>query len=354
MTSLFKSCQKTTGRELKAQCFRIEARSRSDWTPDFKSTGRGQPIVTRWWSDAGVCGLLHAETEVTVIYSRNKVEAATKQTIYAEGSLQVNIPCSLRKIGACKGGPLGEVPCTIASLWQSSLSMSLSQPVVSLPFQVVSLWQALLSLTLWRPLGAMPLQVASLWQALPSLSLSQPLGQVPFKIAVLWKASGSLTLWRPLGTVPFLDASLWKASLSQGLWQPLGAMPFGIAVLCKASRSLTLWPPLGTVPFLDASLWKASLSQCPWRPLGAMPFGIAVLCKASLSLRLWGTMSSWPLAVICMQEYSMFDSVCFLQPPGTSFSSLNRLRQCGLSDQLCIISGLARRSAGPFLPFAES
>ena len=40
--------------------------------------------------------------EVTVIYSRNKVEAATKQTIHAEGFLQVNIPCSLREIGACK------------------------------------------------------------------------------------------------------------------------------------------------------------------------------------------------------------------------------------------------------------
>jgi len=40
--------------------------------------------------------------EVTVIYSRNKVEAATKQTIHAEGFLQVNIPWSLREIGACK------------------------------------------------------------------------------------------------------------------------------------------------------------------------------------------------------------------------------------------------------------
>ena len=31
----------------------------------------------------------------------------------------------------------------------------------------------------------------------------------------------------------------------------------------------------------------------------------------------------------CNQEYGMFDDVCSLQPPGTSFSSLNRLRQCG-------------------------
>ena len=43
-------------------------------------------------------GLLHAESEVTVIYSRNEVESATKDEIHAEGFLQVNIPCSLTEI----------------------------------------------------------------------------------------------------------------------------------------------------------------------------------------------------------------------------------------------------------------
>ena len=45
-------------------------------------------------------GLLHAESEVTVIYSRNEVEAATQEAIHAEGLLQVNIPPSLTKIPA--------------------------------------------------------------------------------------------------------------------------------------------------------------------------------------------------------------------------------------------------------------
>ena len=45
-------------------------------------------------------GLLHAESEVTVIYSRNEVEAATKEAIHAEGLLQVNIPTSLTEIPA--------------------------------------------------------------------------------------------------------------------------------------------------------------------------------------------------------------------------------------------------------------
>ena len=45
-------------------------------------------------------GLLHDESEVTVIYSRNEVEAATKGAIHAEGLLQVNIPSSLTEIPA--------------------------------------------------------------------------------------------------------------------------------------------------------------------------------------------------------------------------------------------------------------
>ena len=43
-------------------------------------------------------GLLHDESEVTVIYSRNEVEAATKDAIHAEGFLQVNVPSSLTEI----------------------------------------------------------------------------------------------------------------------------------------------------------------------------------------------------------------------------------------------------------------
>ena len=45
-------------------------------------------------------GLLHAEPEVTVIYSRNEVEAAAKEAIHEEGLLQVNIPNSLTEIHA--------------------------------------------------------------------------------------------------------------------------------------------------------------------------------------------------------------------------------------------------------------
>ena len=44
--------------------------------------------------------LLNTETEVTVIYSRNEVEGATRWGIHVEGLLRVNIPSSLTKISA--------------------------------------------------------------------------------------------------------------------------------------------------------------------------------------------------------------------------------------------------------------
>ena len=54
-------------------------------------------------------GLLHDESDVTVIYARNEVEAATTEAIHAEGLLQVNIPCSLREISAGAFGNCNQV-----------------------------------------------------------------------------------------------------------------------------------------------------------------------------------------------------------------------------------------------------
>ena len=77
-------------------------------------------------------GLLQAESEVTVMYHRNEVEAATKEAIHAEGLLQVNIPSSLTEI------PTGA-------------------------FQDCNQVLTVAILTLWRPLGNVPFINAVLW-----------------------------------------------------------------------------------------------------------------------------------------------------------------------------------------------
>ena len=70
-------------------------------------------------------GLLHPEAEVAVIYSRNEVEAATKDAIHAEGLLQVNIPFSLTEISTgafeqCHQVVKVAIPESVTSIGQSA------------------------------------------------------------------------------------------------------------------------------------------------------------------------------------------------------------------------------------------
>ena len=97
-------------------------------------------------------GLLDAESEVTVVYSRNEVEAATKKAIYAEGFVQVNIPASVVEISAgaflgCRRLVRVVIPESVtaigesaAVLWKASLSLSLLRPLVQVPLHTAILW----------------------------------------------------------------------------------------------------------------------------------------------------------------------------------------------------------------------
>ena len=61
----------------------------------------GGAVVDCDYQPLAAVGLLDdGEFEVTVVYSRKEVEAATKETIYSKGFVQVNIPASLVEISA--------------------------------------------------------------------------------------------------------------------------------------------------------------------------------------------------------------------------------------------------------------
>ena len=89
-------------------------------------------------------GLLHGESEVTVIYSRNEVEAATKEAIHEEGLLQVNIPSSLTEIptGAfeyCSQVVMVAIPESVTLIWgraflncKSLASIAISESITSI------------------------------------------------------------------------------------------------------------------------------------------------------------------------------------------------------------------------------
>ena len=93
-------------------------------------------------------GMLHAESEATVIYSRNEVDAAAKEAIHVKGFLQVNIPFSLTAIPArafseCHQVVKAAIPESVKAIGERA-------------FEGACLWQASLSRSRWHTLGFMP------------------------------------------------------------------------------------------------------------------------------------------------------------------------------------------------------
>ena len=86
-------------------------------------------------------GLLHAESEVTAIFCRNEVEAATKEAICAEGLLQVNIPCSLTELPArafdgCHQVVKVAIPESVTSIGSSAFFACRSLETITIPESV--------------------------------------------------------------------------------------------------------------------------------------------------------------------------------------------------------------------------
>ena len=89
-------------------------------------------------------GLLHDESDVTVIYSRNEVEAATKEAIHAEGLLQVNIPSSLTEISAgafenCDQVIKVAIPESVTAIGDAAFRCCSSLESITIPASVTSI-----------------------------------------------------------------------------------------------------------------------------------------------------------------------------------------------------------------------
>jgi len=89
-------------------------------------------------------GLLHEESEVTVIYSRNEVEAAAKEAIHEEGFLQVNIPNSLTEIHAgtfedCHQVVKVAIPESVTTIGEGAFADCKSLASITLPESVTAI-----------------------------------------------------------------------------------------------------------------------------------------------------------------------------------------------------------------------
>ena len=128
-------------------------------------------------------GLLNAESEVTVIYSRNEVEAETQESIAAEGFLQVNMPSYLTEIPAGAFEDYDQVvkvavPESVTSIENCAFpgltSLKAISHSVTMTFNIASPWQASQSQSprVCVQLGqsGLVLQVVHFWRTLLSLS----------------------------------------------------------------------------------------------------------------------------------------------------------------------------------------
>ena len=89
-------------------------------------------------------GLLDAEFEVTVVYSRNEVEAATKEEIHGGVFLQVSIPASLVEISArafedCHRLVRVVIPESVTAIGEAAFLECSSLVSISLPLSVTAI-----------------------------------------------------------------------------------------------------------------------------------------------------------------------------------------------------------------------
>ena len=245
-------------------------------------------------------GLLHAESEVTVIYSRNDSwsgntrsnpgnpykRASSKST--SRLLSQKFLPEAFKK---CNQVVRGGNPRVCDGHWELCLCILLQVlGKYHYPGVCDGHWGSVRSLHIASSLASITIPESVTTIGNPCLSM----------LLFSEERQLSLVLWQPLGIMHLQLAILWRASLSPSPWRPLGSVPLKLgAVLWQASQSLRLWRPLRTLPLTVASPWQASLSLSPWWPLGSVPFISASLCKASLFLSLCGRMGRMSLMVSC-------------------------------------------------------
>ena len=177
-------------------------------------------------------GLLCPESDVTVVYTRREVEAATKQSIHERGPrkgvvvpshvteivpeafeydetiLTVTIPESVTSIGA---------HAFDACLWPVSFSRTHWQSLNHWPSQIAYLWKVSWYLTRSLSLAQVLLRTARLWSISPSLVPCLPFQGIFSKGVTVWRASApSLDPSRSLKSLPFSTAEHWKESPCPG------------------------------------------------------------------------------------------------------------------------------------------
>ena len=191
-------------------------------------------------------GFFCAESLVTVAYTRNEVEAATKDEIddiHAQRCFGAKIPCNLTEISRyafqnCRQLVLVSIEGSVTHIGAGAFAQCRSLTSISDGWVCDPHW---VSRPLWgadlchehqhgrvceAQIGDLCLcSSAHLWQASEWVNLWRTLGPARLSGAHLWRASRWVSLWRTLGSVRLQTAHLWWASPWGSLWHTLGPVP---------------------------------------------------------------------------------------------------------------------------------
>ena len=197
-------------------------------------------------------GLLHADSETTVIFCRNEVEAATKEAIHTEGLLQVNIPSSLTEIseGAFK---LHDrvvkvtIPASITSIGSYAFCGCSSLASITIPESVTAIGdgafancKSLASITLPESVTAIGGRAFEGCSSLANISLPESVTVIGGRAFEGCSSLADITLPESVTAVEDCAFRHCESLASIAIPESVTAIGFGAFAGCSSFASITL------------------------------------------------------------------------------------------------------------------
>ena len=237
---------------------------------------------------------LQAESDVTVIYRRNEIEAATKSAVRNQGFCQVNIPQTATEVSSeafsdCTELVKVTIPDSVTQIGRNAFTGCSSLESITIPDSVTEIGRNAFSGCSSLTSITIPHSVAKIGRkCLYWLQLVEKHHHSRFSGWDWIQSLCRLQLFERHHNSYFGDrlrpkllpaAALWKASPFLIQWLKLGGMPLAAAALWKASPFLIQWLRLGGMPLPAAARWKASPFQIQWLRLDPKLLPAAALQK---------------------------------------------------------------------------
>ena len=250
-------------------------------------------------------GLLHPEAEVTVIYSRNEVEAATKEAIHAEGFLQVNIPFSLTEISDSAFEDDHQV-----------VKVAIPESVTAIGDGAFAGCEYLASITIPDSVTAIGNYAFADCKSLESITIPESVTAIGDSAFIECKSLKSITILASVATIGRRAFEDCKSLTSITLPESVSLIRERTFKNCSSLTSITL-------PESVSGIGEDAFQNCSSLASIRMPESVVIRyrafegCKSESHAILWGMMLSVPLTIRCKLWCSIFDGCLFVASIGT-------------------------------------